>query len=187
MQSHQADPAGPRQIFTNQYLFRLIWPLVLETALTITVGMADTMMVSQYLGAGREDQVCRAANQLMITVLTGGLIIMTYVLLLHGLTEETRQLAWTLIAIHIGFAVVLWPMSFTFPNFLRAANDVRYTMLVSIASMFCFRIIFSYLLGIGPGMGIIGVWIAMLIDWGARSLSFGLRYLHGDWMRTMKH
>ena len=78
-------------------------------------------------------------------------------------------------------------MSFTFPNFLRAANDVRYTMVVSIASMFTFRIIFSYLLGVGLGMGIIGVWIALLIDWGVRVTMFGLRYLHGDWMRTMRH
>ena len=158
------------------------------------MNVAMITVIGRCVGAGDVGQVKYYLKKLMkITYLVQFLwdllllALLPFLLSLYGLTEETRQLAWTLIAIHIGFAVVLWPISFTFPNFFRAANDVRYTMLVSIASMFCFRIIFSYLLGIGLGMGIIGVWIAMLIDWGARSLSFGLRYLHGDWMRTMKH
>ncbi len=47
---------------------------------------------------------------------------------MYTLTPETRTLAFTLVMIHNGFSILLWPASFVLPNALRAANDVRYTM-----------------------------------------------------------
>ena len=35
-----------KQLFSNAALKKLIWPLVLEQVLAITVGLADTIMVS---------------------------------------------------------------------------------------------------------------------------------------------
>lgn len=64
---------------------------------------------------------------------------------------------------------------------LRACNDVRYTMVVSIASMFIFRIGFSYLIGVQMGYGAVGVWIAMVLDWICRILCFVSRYVRGRW------
>ena len=66
---------------------------------------------------------------------------------------------------------------------LRACNDVRYTMIVSIASMFLFRIVLSYILGVNFGMGAIGVWIAMIVDWICRIVFFLLRYRSGKWKK----
>ena len=105
------------------------------------------------------------------------------ILALYGLSEETTRLARTLIFIHNGCACALWPLSFTFPNMLRACNDVRYTMVVSIVSMFLFRIGFSYLIGVRLGYGAIGVWIAMVLDWICRVICFLLRYAGGKWRR----
>lgn len=45
-------------------------------------------------------------------------------------------------------AVIVWPLAFALPNALRAANDVRFTMIVSLLSMWIFRIGFSYILAI---------------------------------------
>jgi Na+-driven multidrug efflux pump len=50
------------------------------------------------------------------------------------------------------------------PNMLRACNDVKYTMVVSIFSMITFRIGFSYLFGVHMGWMAVGVWAAMVID-----------------------
>ena len=66
---------------------------------------------------------------------------------------------------------------------LRACNDVRYTMVVSIASMFIFRIGFSYLIGANLGYGAIGVWIAMVLDWICRVICFLVRYRRGKWRK----
>ena len=74
------------------------------------------------------------------------------------------------------------PISFALPNGLRAAGDVRFTMLVSTVSMWIFRVGFSFFLcGPAVGMGIMGVWVAMYIDWIARCAAFLWRYKSGRW------
>ena len=72
----------------------------------------------------------------------------------------------------------VWPAAFTLPNALRAGSDVRFTMTVSVFSMWMFRIVFSYILGSWLDMGVIGVWVAMFIDWVFRSILFIIRF-HG--------
>ena len=81
--------------------------------------------------------------------------------------------------IHDGMAIFLWPASFVLPNMLRACNDVKYTMVVSIFSMITFRIGFSYLFGVHMGWMAVGVWAAMVIDWVFRVICFVGRYLAG--------
>ena len=83
------------------------------------------------------------------------------------------------------FNCLVWPLSFTLPNALRAAGDAVFTMAVSLASMFLFRVCFSYVLSCSWGMdlGLLGVWIAMILDWLFRILCFSVRYLSGGWQR----
>lgn len=101
---------------------------------------------------------------------------------LYDLSAETLKLAAILIIIHDGFAMFLWTPSFVTPNALRAAKDVRFTMIVSISSMICFRVLFSYIIGVRFGLGIIGVWIAMVLDWIFRSSMFAWRVHSGRWL-----
>jgi Na+-driven multidrug efflux pump len=155
------------------------------------VNLAMITVIGQCVGAGDEKQVRFYTKRLLAityipTVLLNLVLFLNldWILGLYGLSVETTNLARTLIFIHNGCACLLWPLSFTFPNMLRACNDVRYTMIVSIASMFIFRIGFSYLIGVQMGYGAIGVWIAMVLDWCCRIVCFITRYLHGKW-RTM--
>ena len=67
---------------------------------------------------------------------------------------------------------------------LRACNDVTFTMIVSIFSMFTFRVALSYVIGVHFGMGAIGVWISMVIDWVFRTSWFVGRYFQGGWRKT---
>ena len=113
------------------------------------------------------------------------IISLPLLLSLYGLSDETTVLAYKLVMIHNGFAMLLWPVSFVFPNMLRACNDVKYPMRISIFSMAAFRIGFSYVLGVRFGMGALGIWYAMILDWVFRCICFVGRYLHGDWKNTM--
>ena len=79
------------------------------------------------------------------------------------------------------FTIVIWPASFTLPNGLRAAGDVRFTMGISVLSMWIFRIGFSYLLAQGLQLGLMGVWFAMFIDWFVRAVLFIWRFLSNRW------
>ena len=86
-----------------------------------------------------------------------------------------------LVQIHAACAILLWSPSFVLPNALRAANDVKFTMVVSILSMAVWRLGFSYLLCSRLGWGAVGVWIAMVIDWICRVTCFALRFGSGAW------
>ena len=82
--------------------------------------------------------------------------------------------------------ILIWPAAFVLPNALRAANDVKFTMIVSIASMACWRVGFSYIIGVRMGMGAIGVWIAMVVDWVCRVTCFVTRFRSGVWKEKYK-
>ena len=79
------------------------------------------------------------------------------------------------------FAVHL-PSSFTMPNILRAAGDARFTMTVSIVSMWAFRVGFCYLCVLAFHGGLLAIWMGMYLDWAFRSLCFFVRFVRGKWL-----
>lgn len=152
------------------------------------MNLAMITIVGQCVGAGDFDQADYYVKKLMkLTYVINGvcclgvLATLPLTLKLYGLSEETLKLAATLVLIHDGIAILLWPASFTLPNVLRAANDVKFPMAVSITSMIVFRIGLSYVIGVGFGLGAVGVWIAMIVDWVARVSCFVGRYKSGKW------
>lgn len=152
------------------------------------MNLAMITVVGRCVGAGDYVQATRYTGKLMkLTYLIGGLLntgillTMPWTLLLYNLGPETMRLAMILVLIHDGCAILFWPLSFTLPNALRAANDVRYPMIVSIASMGLFRVLFSFVFGKWLGWGAIGIWTAMIIDWICRSVFFVIRFRGKKW------
>lgn len=140
------------------------------------VGAQDMQQVVYYTKKLLKwDYLAQGASNVLI------LIFLNQLLNLYTLTPETRQLAYVLVAIHAGVAVLLWPVGFVLPNALRAANDVRFTMVSSVLSMLVWRMGFSYLLCVQMGWGAVGVWIAMLVDWVCRTICFVGRFVSGGW------
>jgi Na+-driven multidrug efflux pump len=80
---------------------------------------------------------------------------------------------------------------------LRAAGDVRFPLYIGLISMWVFRVLLSYplaldgfeLFGIsysGFGLGVMGVWIAMTLDWLFRGIIFAVRFIRGTWLEKYK-
>ena len=154
------------------------------------LNLAMITVAGQCVGAGDLGQTKYYIKKLMLV--THGLYLAWNVLLFaampvilpfYNLSAETLALTWILVCIHNGIGAFLWPLSFTLPNALRAGNDVRFTMVISVLSMFTFRISFSYVLGVLLGLGAIGVWIAMIMDWMCRITCWVLRYKSGKWLK----
>ena len=118
------------------------------------------------------------ASTCLVTIACTPLILKIY-----SVSAAALALGMTLIMIHNGCAIFLWPTSFAMPNILRAANDVRYPMVCSIISMLGLRLVAGYILAVHFGMGAIGIWIAMIGDWLCRSICFFLRLKSGKWLR----
>ncbi|WP_440961728.1 MATE family efflux transporter [Paenibacillus nitricinens] len=77
--------------------------------------------------------------------------------------------------------VPLWAVSFILPSALRAAGDSRFTSITSMLTMWLFRVIFGYILGIQLGYGVMGVWLAMNCEWAVRGGIFLWRFKGEKW------
>lgn len=152
------------------------------------MGYALSSVSAQCVGSGDYEQVRYYTRKLM-RYSYGGVILMNIIIVtvlpfiigIYGLSPETGEMAREIIVYHAVLAVLIWPLSFTLPNTLRAANDVGYCMWVSIISMWIFRIGFSFVLGKYMGMGVFGVWVSMTIDWAVRGAFFVIRYRGKTW------
>ena len=156
------------------------------------MNLAMVAVIGRCVGTSDQTQIRYYTKKLMAftfgaTAAVNTLIIaaLPFLLSIYGLSAETTKLSYQLVLIHNSAAIVLWPLSFVFPNMLRACNDVKFPMYTAIFSMVVFRIGFSYILGVQCSMGALGVWYAMLLDWIFRSICFIARYFHGDWKKTM--
>ena len=101
----------------------------------------------------------------------------------YEMSSETTSLALGIIRIVCLSSIAFWPCSFTLPQILRAAGDAKYTMAVSMFSMWVFRVGFSVVLGTWLNWGLLGVWAAMIIDWVVRDVFFVLRFLGNRWLQ----
>lgn len=154
------------------------------------MSLAMITVIGRCVGARDERQIRYYTKKLLgityiFTAMINSIILVSlpWILSLYGLGAETTRLAWILVMIHDGMAIFLWSASFVLPNMLRACNDVRFTMVVSIFSMFAFRIGLSYVIGVRMELGAIGVWIAMVVDWIFRIICFVGRYAGGKWKK----
>lgn len=152
------------------------------------INLGIVTIVGQCVGANQYQQAQHYMKKLMkisylATALIGGLVIvlLPWVLDLYTLSNEARQLTYILVIMHNIMAFALHPTAFVLPNGLRAAGDVRYSMYVGIFSMIVFRLGSAFLFGAILNMGIIGVWIAMGMDWLCRSVCFVMRFVKGKW------
>lgn len=152
------------------------------------VSMATITVIARCVGAGNEKQVRYYNRWLLgttyvILIAFCGVLWMNLPAILswYHLTDQTALLARQMVLIHTLGAMLIWPLTFVLPSSLRAAGDVRFVMVTSVISMFAFRLGAAYLLARNFGMGALGVWLAMLCDWGFRALVFGIRWISGCW------
>lgn len=126
-----------------------------------------------------------------ITTAVSGIVIiaaLSLILRFYELSAEAHRYSVILILMHNILAMLLHPTAFNLANSLRAAGNVRFTMVAGICSMVIFRLGSAFLFGEVFGLGVIGVWIAIGMDWKARSAVFIIRYKSGKWkeMRVVK-
>ena len=152
------------------------------------IGLALVSVAAVCIGAGDFEQARYYTKKLMliavisIAALSAVLIgFSPWIMKVYHLSPETEQLAIQVIRYHAVLAMLIWVPSFTLPNTLRAAGDVVWTMFIAIGSMWVFRIGASYVFHNNFHMGLLGVWVAMTIDWAFRSICYYLRYRGHKW------
>ena len=158
-----------------------------------SMNLAVITIIGQCVGARDFDGVRYYAKKLLlIQYAIGSLFYLSTIVFIDPilgwfhLDEATHELTKILVLIHNGTGMFLWPPAFTLPNYLRAANDVRFTMIVAISSMIVCRLGLSYFFHFTFSLGALGVWIAMVADWICRLAFFVTRFYSGRWKEHCK-
>lgn len=153
------------------------------------VGLASITVIGQLIGAGKKEEAKRYGRKLMgimYLVLFPTNFIMLFaaepVIRLFNLSADGIPVAVQIMRVYCFLSIFTWVPSFGTPNILRAAGDARFTMTVSIISMLTLRLAASYLLVYGLGLSLLGVWLAMHMDWVARGICFLWRFHRGKWL-----
>lgn len=152
------------------------------------MGLAMTTVVGQCVGAGDYKQA-RSYTKKLITGAYAFLWILNILLLAaaplfagaYNLSDGAYRMAVIVIRYHSICCMMIWPLAFTLPNTMRSAGDAKFTMTVSILSMWFVRIALAYLIGVSLHVGLLGVWIAQTLDWVVRAGFYIVRYLGHKW------
>lgn len=155
------------------------------------IGLAMITVVGQCSGANEKEQAKRYSLQLLLFSTLATLICaiilflcLDLILPLYKVSGETIDLTREILMIYFFFSPPLWTAAFVTPHALRAAGDVKFTLTVSLFSMWIFRVGFSHLFVYTFSMGIHGIWFAMYADWVARALFFIPRILGKKWQES---
>ena len=154
------------------------------------IGVAMITVIGQCIGAGETDQALYYLKKMMKTAYACMILLGIPLILfsrplcsIYHLSEATTDVTVILLIYNCVCCMLVHPLSFAQANALRAAGDVRFTMTVAIASMWLCRVGMAYILGRGAGLGVIGVWIAMTMDWVVRAFLFTNRVRTGKWLQ----
>lgn len=152
------------------------------------MGLAMVTVVSQCVGAGNYEKSRYYTKKLMkytyVTFATAVLVsfaLLPLIMKLYNVSPEADRMARIIIWMHGTVGIFLWPPSFALPNALRASGDTRFVLLSATASMWIMRVGLGILMGTIWGMGLMGIWVAMLGDWVVRITFFVPRFLGHRW------
>lgn len=146
------------------------------------IGLGLITIVGQCVGAGERKQAKQYTRRLVVVnygilvVLCGIMILFSNQLVsIYKLSSEAAKISVQMIEAH-SYAMIVWPIAFTVPYSLRASMDSKFTMAVSVFSMWLFRIASAYFFVQIMNMGVMGIWYGMFIDWFFRAIVFALRF-----------
>lgn len=176
---------GTSQIAANG-IAQSIWSLA--ALVCVTMGPVFITVIGQCMGSRDTEQAENYFRKLLkitllISVVWNVLVfaLTPLVMQFYDVSEETKRLTVVLVLIHNIFNCIAFPFADPLGKGMRADGDVRFTMVVSLATTIGVRLIFSLLFAIVMDMEVIGIAWAMCLDWCSRAVIFYIRFRRGKW------
>lgn len=176
---------GTYQIVANG-ISQSIWSVA--ALISVTMGPVFITVIGQCMGAGDIRQAEYYFRKLTkvtvcISVAWNTLIFLITPLLIKifAVSRQTGQMILYLVLIHNIANAVVFPFADPLGKGLRAAGDAMFTMGISLFTTIGVRLILSILLGIVLDLGVIGIALAMCLDWMVRGVIFWIRFRQGKW------
>lgn len=102
--------------------------------------------------------------------------------MLAGMEPASAKLCFFMISFITIAKPVSWVLSFIPPYGMRAAGDVKFSMITSCCTMWLCRVSLCIYLCRVWGFGPIAVWIGMFSDWTLRAIIFSIRFHSRKWL-----
>ncbi|MDD7219612.1 MAG: MATE family efflux transporter [Clostridia bacterium] len=156
----------------------------------VGVGIGLMTVVGQCLGAGRQDEAVYYIKKLCLLaeIVVAGSCLLVFALTvpvtrLGGMERESAEMCFHMMCWITVVKPVVWTWAFIPAYGLRAAGDVKFSMLISCISMWTFRYCLCVYLIRFRGFGPMAVWIGMFTDWTVRAVVFALRFHSRKWLK----
>lgn len=153
------------------------------------VGIGLMTVVGQCMGAGRKEEaryyivkLTAYAEIIMIISCLVVFLITKPVTILGKMELKSAKMCFDMIIFITITKPISWVLSFIPAYGMRAAGDVKFSMLVSTLSMWLCRVALCIYLCKVWRFGPIAVWIGMFVDWTVRGIIFTSRFLNGKWL-----
>lgn len=154
------------------------------------VGIGLMTIVGECIGAGREDEAVYYVKKLscVAEMIIIGCCLLVFALtkpitMLGGMEPESARMCFQMMAWITVVKPLVWVVSFIPAYGMRAAGDVRFSMITSCVSMWVFRFCLCVFLIRVMGMGPLAVWFGMFTDWTIRGIVFIWRFHSRKWLR----
>jgi Na+-driven multidrug efflux pump len=180
-----AAPLGEVALATHTYVMHVVHVVIL---LAVSIGVAIEILAGRMIGAGH----FRAAHKFVKRSLRRGVLLTTLIALLVAVAGKPILQLFTRDpeVIRLGTAL-MWmgvlvepgrTINIVMNDALRAAGDAKFLAQVCAPSMFLVMAMGAWWMGIQLGFGLIGVWLAYLLDEWIRGLINYARWHFGGWI-----
>lgn len=154
------------------------------------IGIGLMTIVGQCIGAGEKEQAVYYVKKLswISEAVVVGCCLLLFALtkpitFIAGMDPASADMCFYMMGWITLVKPIVWVMAFIPAYGLRAAGDVKFSMIVSTISMWVFRVVLCVYLCRVQGFGPIAVWIGMFVDWTVRGIIFGIRFKSRKWLR----
>lgn len=138
--------------------------------LGMSIAMGAQIQIAHLYGAGRTREAYKAAYRALgigsIFVGVNALLIYVFGAQILGLFTKDSEIITIGVSL-LGLNLILQPgklLNMTLGNSLNALGDTRFTMYISLGSMWLIATGMSYVLGIHYGWGLVGIYFCMIAD-----------------------
>ena len=158
----------------------------------IGVGMCLMTVVGQTLGAGRKEEakyyIVKLAGIAELGIIASCLLVYAFVgpiTRLGGMEPDSARMCIEMVGAITIYKPIAWVFSFVPAYGMRAAGDVKFSMITSMTTMWCCRVALCIGLVKVFNMGPMAVWYGMFADWTVRGIVFVSRYFSGKWIKKV--
>lgn len=162
---------GETAYITRTYTQQIIFTF---TTLATSIGQANQMIIGRDVGAGRFDEAYNTClrNFKMALLITLGYSTVffffgKYFVRIFTGDPEILELS-ALIMMADAFLEPGRTFNLVLINGLKGSGDAVFPVIIGIISMWSISAFGSWVLGVGAGLGLLGIWIAMALDEWAR-------------------